>query len=261
MDMLRSWFLSNRPIMSRQAQVMIAFQGALLALVWVFASMPFLPSPLGIYNAFVRLLGLGLGSDLATSILTGMEATLYTLIISLILAYGSTVKFFSPVATLVSKFRFNGLVGLTIFFTLLTSSSHSFKISLLVFSMTPWFTTSLLAVIKSIPQEEFDHARTLGMSELRVTYEVVILGKLDQVVEVIRQNTAIAWLMITTVEGMVRTEGGVGALLLNQSKYLRLDEVFAIQLTILLLGLLQDWWWGTVRRFCFPYADLETERR
>lgn len=261
MNMVLEWSASNRPIRISSARMMILFQGILLALIWALADVPFLPDPFGIWDAFMRLVGQGMMSELATSILTGMEATFYTLVISLTLAYASTVKFFQPIASLVSKFRFNGLVGLTLFFTLLTSSSHGLKISLLVFSMVVWFTTSLLAEIEDIPQEEFDHARTLGMSEWRVTYEVVILGRLDRVVEVLRQNTAIAWLMLTTVEGMVRTEGGIGAMLLNQSKYLKLDEVFAIQLTILALGLLQDWWWGAVRRFCFPYADIETKRR
>ena len=251
----------NRPLTSRSARLMVGVQVVILGLVWMFADVAFLPKPSGIWDAFVKLTSEGMASELATSVLTGMEATFYTIIISLILAYAGTMPFFHTIASLVSKFRFNGLVGLTLFFTLLTSSSHMLKISLLVFSMVVWFTTSLLAELKAIPQEEFDHARTLGMSEWRVTYEVVILGRLDRVVEVIRQNTAIAWLMLTTVEGMVRTEGGIGALLLNQSKYLKLDEVFAIQLTILLLGLFQDWWWGFVRRFCFPYADIETERR
>jgi NitT/TauT family transport system permease protein len=251
----------NRSIVSSNARMMIIFQVVLLALVWFFADVPFLPQPAGIGRAFVKLLELGLASELATSILTGMEATFYTLVISLTLAYLSRMQFFRTIASLVSKLRFNGLVGLTLFFTLLTSSSHMLKISLLVCTLVVWFTTSLLAEFDAIPQEELDHARTLGMSELRVIYEVVVLGRLDRVVEVIRQNTAIAWVMLTTVEGMVRTEGGIGAMLLNQNKQMKFDEIFVIQITILFLGLFQDWWWGKVRRFCFPYADIETKRR
>lgn len=43
------------------------------------------------------------------------------------------------------------------------------------------------------------------------------------------------------VEGITRSEGGIGALLLNQNKYFNLSAVFAIQLTILAYGILQDY--------------------
>ena len=46
--------------------------------------------------------------------------------------------------------------------------------------------------------------------------------------------------MLTMVEGISRSEGGVGAMLLNQEKHFHLAEVFAIQLMILAVGLLQD---------------------
>jgi NitT/TauT family transport system permease protein len=60
---------------------------------------------------------------------------------------------------------------------------------------------------------------------------------------------------------MSRSEGGVGALLLNQNKHFHLAAVLAIQVTILLLGLGQDYAIGTVRRLLCPYADLAMERR
>ena len=47
-----------------------------------------------------------------------------------------------------------------------------------------------------------------------------------------RQNAAMGWMMLTMVEGISRSEGGVGAMLLNQNKHFHLSAVFAIQLTI-----------------------------
>lgn len=258
---IRSWFTPNTHLFSMNARVMVLVQVALLALVWMFASIPFLPQPAGIWNAFIKLSGEGLPADLATSILTNLEAVGYSIVISLVIVYLGVMPFFRKIASLVSMLRFNGLVGITLFFTILTSSSHALKLSLLIFTLTTWFVTSLLAVLDDIPEEEYEHARTLGMSRWRVVLEVVILGRLDRVLEVLRQNTAIAWVMLTTVEGIVRTEGGIGAMLLTQSKYLKLDEVFAIQITILLLGLFQDWMWGALRRLIFPYSTLATERK
>jgi NitT/TauT family transport system permease protein len=50
-------------------------------------------------------------------------------------------------------------------------------------------------------------------------------------------------------------------MLLNQNKHFHIAEVFAIQITILLLGLLQDYGIGVLRGLVCPYADLTLERR
>ena len=127
--------------------------------------------------------------------------------------------------------------------------------------MTVFFVTSMAAVVAEIPKEKFDHARTLGMPEWRVVWEVVILGTADKAMEVFRQNAAIGWMMLTMVEGISRSEGGLGAMLLNQNKHFRLAEVFAIQLLILFVGILQDIGIGGMRRLLCPYADLHLERK
>ena len=100
------------------------------------------------------------------------------------------------------------------------------------------------------------------MSEWRVVWEVVVLGTADKAFEVLRQNAAIGWMMLTMVEGISRSEGGIGAMLLNQNKHFRLAEVFAIQIVILAVGMGQDYAIG-VRSgaSCCPYATLTLERR
>src|SRR5207237_4344113 len=99
------------------------------------------------------------------------------------------------------------------------------------------------------------------MSEWRVVWEVVILGTADRAFEVLRQNAAIGWMMLTMVEGIVRSEGGVGTMLLNESKHFRLGDVFAIQLVILFVGVFQDYAIGAVKSVVCPYAALTLERR
>ena len=99
------------------------------------------------------------------------------------------------------------------------------------------------------------------MSEWRVVWEVVVLGTFDKAIEVMRQNAAIGWMMLTMVEGISRAEGGVGAMLLNQNKHFHLAEVFAIQLVILSVGLGQDYGIGLFKRLVCPYAELTLERK
>ena len=61
---------------------------------------------------------------------------------------------------------------------------------------------------------------------------MVIVGKADQVFEILRQNFAIAWMMITMVEGLSMSEGGIGTLLIKFNKYNDITNVVALQLVI-----------------------------
>jgi NitT/TauT family transport system permease protein len=186
-----------------------------------------------------------------------MQAIALSTVVSLLLAYATVMPFFRPVVALLSKLRFLSLVGLTFFFTLMARSGHELKLSLLVFSVSVFFVTGMADVINGVPKEMFDLARTLRMGEWRVVWEVIVLGQIDQVFDVLRQNAA----MGSMVEGIVRSEGGVGTVLLDQNHHFRLAAVFAIQLTILLLGLFQDYSIGLTKSLLCPYAALTLERK
>jgi NitT/TauT family transport system permease protein len=127
--------------------------------------------------------------------------------------------------------------------------------------MTVFFVTSMAAVVMEIPRQQFDHMRVLGASELRILWEVVILGTADKALEVMRQNVAMGWSMITMVEGISRAEGGIGAMMLNQNKHFRLADVYAILFAILVIGLVMDYAIGAFTNAVCPYAALERVRR
>lgn len=255
-------FLPNRALSPLTAKALIALQAAVALLIWVFSPYEVLPKPWEVWAAFQNLwMNQGLGRELITSFLLNLEALALTVAISLGLSYLTVLPFFRPIAAALSKGRFLGLVGLSLVFTLMVGGGRPLKVSLLVFGMTVFFVTSMAAAVQEIPKDKFDHARTLRMSEWHVVWEVVILGTADKAIEVLRQNAAIGWMMLTMVEGISRAEGGVGAMLLNQNKHFRLPEVFAIQITILLLGLVQDYGIGVTKRLLLPWADITLERR
>lgn len=230
------------------------------AVAWVFWPSRTLPTPLGVLHAFGPLINQDhLANELVASYSTNLVALALTTVISLIVSYATVLPGLRPVGLFLSKLRFLGSTGLPLFFTLLFATGHAVKIWMLVFWMSVFFITSMVQVVAEIPKAKFDHARVVGMGEWRVTLEVVVLGTLDQAIDLLRQNAAIGWMMLTMVEGLVRSEGGVGVLLLNQNRYLRLDAVVAIQLTILALGLVQDAALGLLRRMVCPHAALRTE--
>jgi NitT/TauT family transport system permease protein len=45
--------------------------------------------------------------------------------------------------------------------------------------------------------------------------EVVIKGRIDYVIELVRQNLAIVWVMLVTVESILIAAGGLGVLIKN----------------------------------------------
>jgi NitT/TauT family transport system permease protein len=251
----------NRVISKQTLRWVIGFQLLMLFFIWVFSPTIFLPKPKEVFQALSEMWMEGLGGELITSFYLNLQAIALSSILSLLLAYLTVVPFFRPIVTLLSKLRFLSMVGLTFFFTLMASTGHELKLYLLVFSVSVFFVTGMAEVVAGIPKEQFDLARTLRMSEWRVVYEVVILGQADKAFEILRQNAAMGWMMLTMVEGISRSEGGVGAMLLNQNKHFHLSAVFAIQISILVLGLGQDYVIGILRRVFCPYAALTLERK
>lgn len=255
-------FSPNKRVNKQTMLLMIAVQLVITIGVWFTTSSPLIPKPGEILTSLSMLLSSeGLAQELYISTMMCLHAMLLTIIISLIVSYATVMPFFKPIAFVITKFRFLTLVGLSFVFTLLTSNGYNLKISLLTFGMTVFFVTSLVQVIQGITKNEYNHARTLGMSEWKVVWQVVIRGKLDTVFDIIRQNFAIAWMMVTMVEGISRSDGGVGTMLLNQNKHLHLDAVFAIQLMVLAMGITQDYLFGVAKGLVCPHATLTVEQK
>ena len=262
MNELKNIFLPNKVLSKTTFGIMVLVQAVIVLLVWFLSNSVFLPTPVNIFKALGNLINQeSLFFELMTSTMLCLQSMLYAIIISLIISYLTVIPFFRPIAFIISKFRFLTLVGLSFYFALMTHSGHQLKTSLMTFGITVFFVTSLVSVINATTRNELNHARTLRMSEWQVVWEVIILGKIDLVFEIIRQNFAIAWMMLTMVEGISRSEGGIGTLLLNQNKHLRLDSVFAIQLVILAMGILMDYLIGLLKNIFCPYATLTTSTK
>lgn len=261
-DALRQSFRPNAAVDSTTWLIIVGAWVAACLGVWVLSPWETLPTPMEVAEAFSGLwLDEGMGPELFTTIQLIIEAMVLTTILSLALSYASVIAAFRPVVIAVTKLRFLGLTGLIFPFTLLTGGGHELKVALLTFGMVSFFVTSMAQEVLEIPQEQYDLMRVLGASEARIFYEVVVLGTIDKALEILRQNAAMGWAMITMVEGISRSEGGIGALILNQNKHFHLAQVYAILLAILVLGLLMDWLLGLLIRVVCPYAELGRVRR
>lgn len=256
----RNALTPNGRVSSNVRSGLVALTCLVLFVMWA-ARPAFLPGPLDVLKAFVRLCDNGLAFQLYTSLTTNLQSIAISCLISLPLAYLTVLPAVRPFVRIVSKFRFLGLTGLVVLFTIEFGGGHALKLAILVFGMSVFLVTSLYDVVEVIPREEFDYARTLRFGPWRSLYEVVVLGRLDAVLDAIRQNAAMGWVLLTMVEGLVRFEGGLGAMMLAEDKHLHLDTVLALQLMVLAIGITQDAGFVAIRKIICPYADLTLERQ
>ena|SRR5579859_2431513 len=229
---------------------------------WTTTSFDVLPTPREVVRAFAPLVrDHRLLPNLFASLRANVTAMMIATFLSLGLAYASVVPALRPVAAFVGKTRFWGFTGVTVLFTLLFSGGHQLKIALLVFGITGFYLTAMRDEVEAIPEEKFDYARTLGMSEARVVWEVIVRGTLDKAFDAFRQNAAMGWMLLTMVETLVRSEGGVGVLLANQNKHMNLASVVALQSVIFAVGIGQDYLIGVIKNLACPHAQLMVARR
>lgn len=233
---------------------------AVVLTTW-FLCPSFVPGPLEVAQAFPTLLDEGLGEQLFATLTTNFEAIAVTCLLVVPLAYLTVLPGMRPFVRGLTKARFLGVTGFMVLFTILFGGGEGLKVSLLTFGMGTFLITSLYDIVESIPREEFDHARTIPLGPWASVIEVVIRGHLDAVIDAVRQNAAMLLVMVTLVEGLVRSRGGLGAMMLAEDKHIRLESVFALQFVVLLIGVVQDWLFVRLRKFLCPYANLTLERQ
>ena len=238
--------------------IMAVGQAILFLFLWQFSSAGLIPKPLKVADAFMKLITSSfLFDNVIVSFALTIKAMAISIIITLFFSYLSVIPFFKSIALFLVKCRYLTLTGLIFIFTLLTHDGSQLKLSLLIFGIVPFFITSFLSVIITTDVQQFEVCKTLGYNNWETLYEVIIVGKADQVLEMIRQNFAITWLMITMVEGLSMSEGGIGTMLIKYNKYNDLTNVLALQLVLFSIGLFFDFILGNLKFWLFPYSKLQ----
>lgn len=230
-----------------------------LLLIWFLGTMGekhLFPSPAQVLKGFSELYNEGLVVHIFNSLMLCFLSIFLAVILSMIFAYSFPIPLLKPIAEFITKLRFLPFTGISFYITMVIHEARNMQIWIMVIFLTTFLTTSLIAVISSIPQEEFDHAKTLKCSRWEVLWQVIILGRIDHVIDVIRQNLAITWMMLVTVESIVVASGGLGFLIKNSDKFMNHGRIIALQIIILLIGLLLDWGINFLRKSIFRYSKI-----
>lgn len=256
---MKKWFRPFEVVPQNQRLLIIGIW-VLLLMVWWFISSAgqkhLFPTPGQVWDGLQSLYNEGLVVHIGSSLALCAKATLLSVVVSLIIIYLSPLPALRPIALLFSRLRYLPLTGITFYLAILVSNARTMQVGVLFIFMSLYFITSLLAVLKDIPADEIDHARSLKCSRWEVLWEVVIKGRFDYVIDVLRQNLAITWMMLVTVESILVAAGGLGVLIKNSDKFMNHGRIVALQLVILLVGLLLDWFLQVLRKSLFKYSTF-----
>ncbi len=196
----------------------------------------------------------GLITHIGASLLLCIGSILIASFVSMIIVYISPIPYYRPLAFMFSKLRFLPLTGLTFYLAVIVKSATKMQYSLLVIFMSSFLITTLLAMLRDIDQEEYDLAKSMKASRWETLWVVVVKGRMDYILDAVRQNLAIVWMMVVTVESILVANGGLGTLIKNSDKFANHGRVVAVQLVILTIGITFDFVLTFLRRRLFPYS-------
>jgi ABC-type nitrate/sulfonate/bicarbonate transport system permease component len=242
----------------KQLFILIGWIVTILA-IWFLSTMDekhLFPSPAQVIKGMSELYSEGLVVHIFSSLKLCFLSIFLAVILSMLFAYIWPIPLLKPVSEFVTKLRFLPFTGLSFYITMIVHDARNMQIWIMVIFLTTFLTTSLIAVISAIPQEEFDHAKSLKCSRFEILWEVIIKGRIDHVIDVIRQNLAITWMMLVTIESIVVAAGGLGFLIKNSDKFMNHGRIIALQIIILLIGLSLDWTINYVRKALFRYSKI-----
>lgn len=252
----------------------------ILLLIWNNAP-ALLPKPMDVFNQIIDYLKLtpfdsdfpfvhnGFYSEIFASLGLTTKAMLCSIVISSLLAYSYTaaikiqgilIRPFKILVDFIIKLRFMSILGFLFVFMSCLHEADKVKNALLVFSIVPFFTLSLVSTINRIQQKEYDLWTTLKYNRWRQLYEIIIYGKADYVIEAIGVNFAMGWIMMTLAESKSMADGGLGVLLFKADKYNDLVKVFALQIIIFIIGIMADYLIKQLRYKLFPYTALAEKK-
>lgn len=258
--MIKKFFTPFQELRSSSKTIIVTVWLALLITFWFVSSSigttHLFPTPAQVFKGLGDVWSEGLIIQLGSSLSLCFQAIFYSVIISMAFSYLTTIAFSKSLGTFLSKLRYLPPTGIAFYVTIMMSDARQIQVWVLVIFMSTFLITSLIQMIKDIPNEEFDHAKTLGCNHWEILWEVVIKGRIDYVIELVRQNLAIVWVMLVTIESILVAAGGLGVLIKNGDRLGSNGRVIAIQAIIILIGVCLDFLLTRLRKLVFRFSNF-----
>ncbi|MCG8364233.1 MAG: nitrate ABC transporter permease [Pseudanabaenales cyanobacterium] len=207
---------------------------------WWWITHPFFdngPNDLGIgWNLLISLRRVAIGYILASlvavplGILIGISPVAYK-------AFNPYVQLLKPVSP---------LAWLPLGLYILRDSEQTGIFIIFISSIWPTLINTAFGVA-SVDQDYLDVANTLGASQLRTIFKVIIPAALPNIVSGLRISMGIAWLVIVAAEMLLGT--GLGYFIWNEWNNLYIPNILVAIFIIGLVGLLLDSIFAALEKF------------
>lgn len=110
------------------------------------------------------------------------------------------------------------------------------KVMLLFVGVTFYLLPLMIDTVESVDKVLVEAAYTLKANKWGVIRFVIIPASLPEMLQKVRVVSALGWTYLIIAE-MINARYGLGQLIYTASKYSRTDQVFAVLIVILLIGI------------------------
>lgn len=227
-------------------------------LVYMVLPTSVFPSFIGILESIPKMLKANdLIDNFITSLTFCIKAMFYSCIIAFLFMLIARVPLFQAFAVFCRKFRFLPSVGLSFLFMRITPDVHTQMMWMMVFGITVFMIDGAVGIALSVTKDDVNYAKSLRLTRWQVFRELIIYSKLPAFLSMAISNFAIAWMLLASIENIAKSSGGIGVVLAESSKYFHLEQIYAIQILILLTGILVDFTLTKLNQWFFPYITLK----
>ena len=202
----------------------------------------FLPSPVEVGEAFVRLWDRGfLIEDTVASFLRVAVGFFFAAVVSVPLGIGmgtfaSIRSLFEPLIGIVRYMPASAFVPLLILYLGIGEEPKIF----LIFIGTLFFNILMIMdAVKFVPKELIETTYTLGGKRWQVLFQVIFPYVIPNIIDTFRINIATSWNLVIVAE-LVAADEGLGRRILRAQRVLNTDEIFACLIVLGIIGFLID---------------------
>lgn len=220
------------------------------------------PTPLGVALAFERLLVSGvlipeifasvtrivIGFALATAVGVpiGLVAGAFIVGRQLINPINSFMRYIPPTAFIALMIVYFGV-------------GERFKYAVVFLGVIFFIVQMVIDVVDDIDTRYVEIALTSGSSNAEVFRRVILPYCLPRVLDVLRINLGAAWTFLVAAE-LVGAETGLGHLIAEAQRFLRMGDLYAGILTFGFIGLVTDFTFERLSRKLFPWYYISLKR-
>jgi len=216
-----------------------------------------LPSPTEVLRAFPVLhfeeaLVRSIGRSLYRVYMGFALAAVVAIPLGLLMGTFPAVKaFFQP---LLDPLRFLPISALVPLFIVWFGIDEMQKIVFLFVGIVVYLLPLVVEAVENVDEVYLQTATTLGARKDQLVRHVLVPGSLPAIGEALRVMNGIGWTYVILAE-VVNARYGLGYLITVAGKRSHVDQIFALVLVILVIGVVTDWIIRTVNRTLFAWAQ------